>query len=142
MAYVGTTFLTEDRLKLLLVDWQTKETYYFLRWCDRVSGFISQLPENFPSPAGQMFNREFELRWKKQGDKFSVLILSKIRKDLGEKWHEIPAKWTYQDRNASMYPVTETRFPKAIQSEIVNVGQRYFQDSDTKTIHFIALTVV
>jgi hypothetical protein len=142
MAYVRTTFLTEDSLKLLLENWKTEGTYYFLRWYDRVSGFVSQLPEGNLSPEGQMFNREFELRWKKQGDRFSILILSKVEKELGETWHEIPANWTYQDRKAFMYPATETRFPKEIQSEIVNIGQRYFQDADTNTTHFIALTVV
>jgi hypothetical protein len=139
--FVGTSdrLLTASELKELLEKLAIKPSYYFLRWFHQVSGFISQLPEYFPSPEGQMFNSELELRWKQKGEHFSVLLLSTT----GEKpgFTPIGEAWEVQQRNAHVYPATETRFPKRIEAGKVNINQRYFLNPQTATIHFVALTV-
>ncbi len=131
--------LTEDQLRALLKQQATPPNYYFLRWSHKVSGIIKQLPDEFPSPEGQMFNCDRELRWKQQGQRFSVLLLSTTGSEPGFK--PIGQKWETQQRDAHIYPATETRFPKGLSSTKVDVAQRYFMDADTATVHFVALTV-
>ncbi|AFZ22168.1 hypothetical protein [Allocoleopsis franciscana] len=131
--------LTVEELKNLLQQSSTQPNYYFLRWPHKVSGIVGQLPNEFPSPEGQMFNYDRELRWKQQGQHFSVLLLSTTGAEPGFK--PIGQKWETQQRDAHIYPATETRFPKGLSSTNVDVAQRYFMDADTATVHFVALTV-
>jgi hypothetical protein len=136
---VSEQLLTVEQLRNLLQQPSTQSNYYFLRWSHKVSGIIEQLPNEFPSPEGQMFNCDRELRWKQQGQHFSVLLLSTTGSEPGFK--PIGQKWKTQQRDAHIYPATETRFPKGLSSTKVDVAQRYFMDTDTATVHFVALTV-
>lgn len=120
---------------------KTENTYYFLRWTNKVSGIIKQIPDKFPMLEGQMFNDEFELRWKyKQNNAYEVLLLT-----TGKNYHdfqELGKNWQIEERNAHFYPVTETRFPKGFNyPDNLNIKQRYFQDKTTATVHFVALTL-
>jgi len=136
---VSEQLLTVEDLRELLQQPSTQPNYYFLRWSYKVSGIVGQLPDEFPSPEGQMFNYDRELRWKQQGQHFSVLLLSTTGSEPGFK--PIGQKWATQQRDAHIYPATETRFPKGLSSTKVDVAQRYFMDADTATVHFVALTV-
>lgn len=136
---VSEQLLTVEQLRDLLEKPSNQRDYYFLRWPHKVSGIVEQLPDEFPSPEGQMFNCDRELRWKQQGQHFSVLLLSTTGSEPGFK--PIGQKWETQQRDAHIYPATETRFPKGLSSTKVHVAQRYFMDDDTATVHFVALTV-
>ncbi|MFE1744277.1 hypothetical protein [Coleofasciculus sp. H7-2] len=136
---VSEQLLTVEQLRNLLEKPFNQGNYYFLRWTHQVSGIVGQLPNEFPSPEGQMFNCDRELRWKQQGQHFSVLLLSTTGCEPGFKG--IGHKWETQQRDAHIYPATETRFPKGLSSANVDVAQRYFMDADTATVHFVALTV-
>jgi hypothetical protein len=140
-SFVGVSeqLLTVDELRKLLEKPLNQQNYYFLRWTHKVSGIVEQLPAEFPSPEGQMFNCDRELRWKQQGQHFSVLLLSTTGSEPGFK--PIGQQWETQHRDAHIYPATETRFPKGLSSTNVDVAQRYFMDADTATVHFVALTV-
>jgi hypothetical protein len=98
---VSEKLLTEEQLRTLLQQPITSPSYYFLRWSHKVSGIVKELPDDFPSPEGQMFNCELELRWKKQGQKFSVLLLSTI----GEKpgFESVGQDWQVREREVAIY---------------------------------------
>ena len=148
-ASVATSLITKEQLESLLGSntktEDTQENYYFLKWPDRVSGFVSKLPDKFPSPEGQMFNYQQEIRWKKQGEEFNILCLTIGELDRDITWEPLAGNWSFQDREAAVYPETETRFPNKIINQVAEdgniVGQRYFLDSKTATVHFVALTV-
>lgn len=127
-----------DELRKVLEDYKTRNSRYFLRWVHQVSGIILELPETL-SPEGQMFDDQRELRWKKQSKGFDLLLLSVAGSD--PSFTPIGTVWKCQNRNAHIYPPTETRFPKGIDHQNVDVGQRYFLDARTATVHFVALTV-
>jgi len=114
--------------------------YYFLRWVDRVSGIQSELPEGFPSPEGQAFNAEVEVRWKKRGNVYDLLWLGTETPPDEFDFKVIEGDWESEVRNAQLYPDKETRLPKGVKKTSCNVQQRYFRDKRTSTIHFIALT--
>lgn len=126
-------------------------SYYFLRWSHRVSGIQMKLPEEFPSPEGQLFNAELELRWKQQKSGYEVLLLSKSSPSSELGFSAVPGEWEWCDRRAYFYDADETKFPKGfiyqntkgqpISPKAIPVKQRYFRDSQTATIHFVALTV-
>ncbi|MBD2150402.1 hypothetical protein H6F44_09765 [Pseudanabaena sp. FACHB-1277] len=144
-AFVGTREnLSESELNHLLQQYQGNHSYYFLRWADRVSGVIENLPDSL-SPEGQMFNADLEIRWKRKGDKYNVLLLSEYDNDYPEfnGFDRFPQTWQAETRNAKFYTATETRFPKEfIYPEKLNFGQRYFKDQDTGIVHFVALTIL
>ncbi|MCU0544430.1 MAG: hypothetical protein MUE44_20020 [Oscillatoriaceae cyanobacterium Prado104] len=146
----------EDLQELLdRAELKISPSYYFLCWPHKVSGIIQKLPDDFPGYEGQMFNSQFDLRWKKKGTGYEVLLLSiEPKNELG--FEEISGnkeaiKWEAIDRPAYFYNTGETRFPKGfifkdesdekIDPKNIAVGQRYFQDAKTATVHFIALTV-
>ena len=129
-----------DQLRDILDNLKDKQSYYFLRWANRVSGVIESLPE-FLSPEGQMFNVDLEIRWKQKGDKYDVLLLSQYDNDYPE-FDSFAQTWRSEDRKANFYPKDETRFPKGFTyPEELNIGQRYFKDQDTGIVHFVALTI-
>ncbi len=137
-AFVGVMQnLSAPELESLLAKYHTVESRYFLRWAHKVSGIITELADLL-SPEGQMFDRDRELRWKQQGNQFSVLVLS-TKAEPG--FSPISKEWMAQPYRANLYPKTETRFPKGIQDGGFNIGQRCFIDAKTATVHFVALTV-
>jgi len=150
MSFVGTkTIESEDALKTLIeqISKQVPEASrcFFLRWPHKVSGLCRNLPADFPSPKGQVFTHDFELRWQTQGKGYSLLLLSQTDDVSGfEGFSELEpkTKWSTWDRPAHAYPATETRFPKGIADRQINIGQRYFQDRATATVHFVALVAL
>jgi hypothetical protein len=97
-----------------------------------------------------MFNTDRELRWKKQANQYELLLLSRIEADL-EGFEKLTEEWEICDRPACFHDIEETKFPKSfiyqgadgqkINSQNISIGQRYFQDKKTATVHFVALTV-
>lgn len=141
-AFVGVSkqFLTADELESLLEKYALAPSYYFLRWPHKVSKIESEFPSEFPSPEGQMFNCDREIRWKQKGDNFTVLLLSLTGDE--PEFQAIGQEWVTEDRKAHFYPATETRFPQGIPAtQNIKVAQRYFKDKQTATVHFVALTV-
>jgi hypothetical protein len=141
-AFVGTcTVNSAEELRSLIQQFQGEKSCFFLRWPHRVSGFCESLPDDFPSPEGQVFDSQQEMRWKQQGKGYSVLLLSAN----GEHpdFEPIGDSWDEQVQDAHPYPKTETRFPKGLsyQEKEFNFGQRYFFDKQTATVHFVALRV-
>ncbi|MGI0485032.1 hypothetical protein ACN4EK_06320 [Pantanalinema rosaneae CENA516] len=130
--------LSSEELSKVLEDYKNHNSRYFLRWVHQVSGIVSELPEPL-SPEGQMFDDKRELRWKKHSKGFELLLLSTTGAD--DRFTSIGTAWECQNRDAQIYPPTETRFPTGIDHRGVNVGQRYFLDAHTATVHFVALTV-
>lgn len=135
--------LSVSNLLTLINELKTENTYYFLRWTHRVSGIINEkvTDDQFPMLEGQMFNDEFELRWRyKKNTTYEVLLLT-----TGENHHEfqeLGKNWQVEERNAHFYQKTETRFPKDFDyPKHLNIKQRYFQDKTTATVHFVALTL-
>lgn len=135
--FVGTRIVpSKPELENLLKTHAGDNRWYFVRWAHEVSGFQKTLPANFEQAEGQMFTGDRELRWKPQGQKFSVLLLSTTPV---EGFDLLKGEWITQDRDAHVYPPTETRLPKGIVHNKANVGQRYFIDQTTWTVHFVAL---
>jgi len=132
--------LSLDELKQLLQNQADKQrSWFFLREYHQVSGFISQLPDNFASFEGQLFNSNLEIRWKQVGDKFDVLLLSTTGAEPG--FIPIGETWEVKQYKALVYPKTETRFPQKIKDGGVNIFQRHFINPQTATIHFVALAI-
>lgn len=148
MAWVGHTMLaSEAALRELLEACQTTpDSYYFLRWPSHVSGFVTPLPEGALSPEGQLFKGDRELRWRRQGEKYSALLLTtenatKSLEIQGVTFDAVDGHWEAQTRNAHVHAPTETRLPAVIAANGVDVSQRYFVDKNTATVHFVALVV-
>lgn len=151
-AYVGYRQATVEQLQEL-VKHRTiaiPETYYFLRWFDRVSGIRMELPEDFPSPEGQLFNAELELRWKRQGTGYDILLLSKEEPEPDLNFTSLGENWEWCDRPAKFHGSDETKFPKGFvypdgkekfNPKIFPIKQRYFFNSQTAATHFVALTL-
>lgn len=152
-AFVGFRNATEDQLEKLVKHpaIALSSSYYFLRWFHKVSGIQMQLPDDFSSPEGQLFNSELELRWKRRGASYEVLILGKAESTPEDGFVALDGTWEWCDRNAYFYNNDETKFPKGflyqdansqkIEPKGIPIKQRYFRDSQTATIHFVALTV-
>lgn len=139
-ASVQTATLTDAQLKTHIENLFTDSCYYFLRYPDDVSGIKKGKPTEFPLE-GQVFDAKTELRWKKKGHQYQVLLLSTEDKNL-EGFTPLGKNWESKAYDALIYPETETRLPKSVKvPENINIGQRYFRNPDTATIHFIALTV-
>lgn len=147
MTYVATSLITKAQLEELLNKLEGEDYCYFLRWQDKVSGFRKDFPVDISASQGQIFNHMRELRWKPQGDNFSILLLStkeesveKARFDTVD-FQALPNHWTYRNHKAFVHPADETRFPNPIQDGGINIAQRYFLSQDTGTIHFVALRI-
>ncbi|AFZ59589.1 hypothetical protein H6G54_13780 [Anabaena cylindrica FACHB-243] len=133
---------------------QPPNNYYFLRYSHGVSGICQKLPADRGEIEGQVFNSLCEMRWKKYKLGYEVLILSKQEFNL-QGFEKLIGNWAIFDRSAYLHDPEETRFPKGFifkdedhqlikHEEITKkmpIKQRYFQDADTATTHFIALTV-
>ncbi|MEH1910174.1 MAG: hypothetical protein V7L05_32060 [Nostoc sp.] len=139
-----------DQLDTLITQVSNSQSYYFLRYSHAVSGICSELPSERGEIEGQVFNAICEMRWKKQKSGYEVLILSQQKFNL-EEFEVLTCNWIICDRDAYWYDPKEARFPKgftfkgennqSIKPEDVSIKQRYFKDSNTATIHFVALTV-
>jgi hypothetical protein len=139
-AFVGVkTVESAENLKTLIDNVIKGDRCYFLRWPHKVSGLSRKLPDDFPSPEGQAFTCDRELRWKVQGQRYSTLLLS--NSDKVDGFDAIGDEWETCDRSAQVYPPTETRFPHGIADRGINIEQRYFRDKKTATVHFVALVV-
>ena len=137
-AFVGTTTVpTAEQLGTLIEDVVGNNRVFFLRWPHKVSGLSRTLPDGFPSPEGQVFTRDLELRWKRKGQSYSVLLLSHAGQVDG--FEPVGTDWETCDRPAHTYPPTETRFPQGLADREINIEQRYFRDKTTATVHFVAL---
>ncbi|MEH2056855.1 MAG: hypothetical protein V7K97_12010 [Nostoc sp.] len=143
MSFVGYKQVSSlEELRNLLTDYYQERSYYFLRWTHQVSGILADLPPDFPSPEGQMFNTELELRWKQNNGGYQVLLLSQTQPKTELEFTPIGKDWKTCDRHAYLYDLDETKFPKGfIYPEKLSLGQRYFQDTETSTIRFVALTI-
>ncbi len=134
--------LAVDDLLELISRLKTANTYFFYRRSDSVSGIISEAPTNeqFPMVEGQIFNHQFELRWKhKRQNSYEVLFLGNV--DHHPDFTALENDWLIEERNAHLYPPTETRFPKGFDYPALDIKQRYFLDQKTANVHFVALTV-
>ncbi len=137
-AFVGTrTIESDEELRSLIEQFQGEKSCFFLRWPHKVSGFCKTLPDDFPSPEGQMFDSQKELRWKRQGKGYSVLLLS--ASEVYDDFEPVGKAWDIHVQDAHIYPKTETRFPKGINDQQINIGQCFFADPQTATVHFVAL---
>lgn len=135
--FVGTRSVSSQaELENLLKTHAGNNGWYFVRWAHRVSGFQQTLPAQFEQAEGQVFTGDRELRWKPQDQGFNLLLLSTTEL---QDFEPLQGNWVTQDRDAHVYPLTETRLPKGIAHNDANVGQRYFIDQTTWTVHFVAL---
>lgn len=134
--------LSQADLEQLIQRCLTGDTWYCLRSPEAITFHIG-LPQgdSLSSPEGQVFNQDRELRWKRQGDEYTVLLLSNTEIDdqalqpLDEK-----QQWLIRDLNANFYPPTETRFPRGVAyPDGLDIGQRYFIDGQTGIVQFVAL---
>jgi hypothetical protein len=140
---VGTkTVDSTDSLRSLLVKRASGKCWYFACWPHDVSGMTEAIDDVLPSPEGQMFSKEFEMRWKQnihQG--FEVLLLH--RKQSVKEWEFTPVggNWEISDPlDAHFYDPRETRFPHEFKlAGKTNFQQIYFRDKATATVHFVAL---
>lgn len=139
-AFVGVKQVASaDELKQLL-EHSSEQNYYFLQWPHKVSGIVDNLSE-FPSPEGQMFNSQLELRWKQQSSGYEVLLLSTVKPDSSLDF-DLFGNWQFIDRQANLYDNSKTsRFPHTFIYPQIRIAQRYFMNAETATVHFVALTV-
>lgn len=136
-AFVGTKMVeTDEEIKTLIDRVLGSDRCYFLRWPDKVSGLCRSLPDGFPSPEGEVFTSDCALRWKAQGKRYSVLLLSTTNGVKG--FDPIDADWGFRDLPGKVYPATETRLPQEVVHRGINIEQRYFLDKKTETVHFVA----
>ena len=140
-AYVGVSSapVELETLQQLINDC-IEEGWLFLRWPHKV--LLESVKESFElissCKEGQVFNNTRELRWRKQGARYEILLLSEEGGDdrlspLGKEWNTVPLE-------AKAYPETETRFPRSISiPDSLNLGQRCFVDVETACVQFVAL---
>jgi hypothetical protein len=144
---VGTkTVDSTQELRSLLADLAIGDCCYFARWVHKVSGMVTAIDDVLPSPEGQMFGSNFEVRWKQiSQERYEVLLLHCEKSvivwqftPVGNGWHvpETPL-------GSHFYDAEETRFPQSFKlAKKIKLRQRYFQDAMTATVHFVALTIV
>ncbi|MEM9093328.1 MAG: hypothetical protein AAGC93_31970 [Cyanobacteria bacterium P01_F01_bin.53] len=143
-AFVRTANNIEQGVLQSLIDQHVSEqAWRFLRWPDRVELLEPGESIDYSCREGQVFNQDCELRWKRQGEHYSVLLLSVTTSSESEETlKNVGDGWTAEDRDANFYPPAETRFPKGLTySDALDIGQRYFIDSATATVQFTALRV-
>ena len=124
----------------------SEEYFFFLRSLHQVSGIIppSELPDQL-SPEGQMFSAQAELRWKKSAQGYDVLWLGQKPPANETAFTPINRPWEIEDHTAMLHDRKTPqfpnlfRYPKGLKQR---VGQRYFRDTSTSIVHFIALTIV
>lgn len=164
MSFVGTKKLAsaEDLIQLLET-LSVEPSYYFLRWVHCVSGIWKRrtdkykplkddlsnyireknIDAKFPSPEGQLFNSQLELRWKQKGSGYEVLLLSQAGNCSDYPgFNLVGNEWETQKNQAYVHEIAETRFPKKLNyPDHIKIAQCYFMNPETKTVHFVALTL-
>ncbi len=118
----------------------SEKTYSFLRWPHQVSGIQSGIPAKLNCQEGQVFSKQGELRWKQAPQGIRLLYLG--IQSPAAPFTPLPGDWRCEDYEVDLYgsQSQETRFPKALSyPKDLKVGQRYFRDSRTARVHFIAL---
>ncbi|MDB9526783.1 hypothetical protein PN498_12355 [Oscillatoria sp. CS-180] len=134
--------LNQADLEQLIQRCLTGDTWYCLRSPEAITFHVGLPKAGFLSSLeGQVFSPHRELRWKRQGDEYTVLLLSNTEiqdqalQPLGKE-----QQWLIRDLNANFYPPTETRFPRGITyPDGLDIGQRYFIDCRTGIVQFVAL---
>ena len=141
---VGTkTVASVEELRSLLSEF-APDCCYFGRWAHKVSGLVRSIDTVLPSPEGQMFCPECEVRWQQQPDRsYTVLLLHGDRsvtdwgfEPVGNGWQVSAPLAAYQ------YTAEETRFPQGFHNpDRIGLQQRYVRDLETATVRFVALTL-
>lgn len=168
--FVGTrnNISSVEELKEFLADIKQEQDYYFVRSPHKVSGIKSELQEEIDSSTeGQIFNSQWEVRWKRKEAKYELLLLSTVAPKPNWKFEPIDQNgkdinWKTEDRYALLYEANEkiseleirskeTRFPKGFEHNFAinkndpdkpRIGQRYFLNKQTATVNFVALTII
>ena len=134
--------LNQADLEQLIQRCLTGDTWYCLRSPEAITFHVG-LPQggSLSSQKGQVFGQDRELRWKRQGDEYTVLLLSKTKiEDQALQPLDEEQQWLIRDLNANFYPPTETRFPRGVAyPDGLDIGQRYFIDGQTGIVQFVAL---
>jgi hypothetical protein len=151
-AFVGSRSASSgEDLKQLLLGLPAQSRCYFLRWVHRVSGFVDELPQDFPSPEGEMLTPEFEVRWKPSRQGYELLLLHSGKPDANWGFEPIGSDWmvseplsTHLHAKGEIQGAAEnrqdTRFPNPfIYPSALKLQQRYFQKQHTGTVHFVGL---
>jgi hypothetical protein len=141
--FVGTkTVDSTDSLRSLLAELNPGKCLYFARWPHKVSGMKEAIDDVLPSPEGQVFSEKFEMRWKQNPHQGYEVLLLHCEQSV-KKWQFAPVGKSWEiskPLDAHFYASDETRFPQGFQvADKAKLQQRYFQDKDTATVHFVAL---
>ncbi|MBE9063114.1 hypothetical protein [cf. Phormidesmis sp. LEGE 11477] len=129
-----------ERLEEIVDSCMDVDSWLFLRWPHRVLlRPVSESPETgFDCLEGQAFSQTRELRWKRKGRNYEVLLLS--ANGGNASLHSIGSGWQTKELKAKAYPGTETRFPRKVSiSNNLDISQRYFIDTKTACVQFVAL---
>ena len=126
---------------------------YFLRWAHGVSGLVNQLPENFPSPQGQLLTPQLELRWQQQRLGYDSLLLSTSPVNKEHGFQPLAERFSQESdqsgrpalRPVLAHPRRGPQYPKAFTYsglEARQLRQRYFRNARTGIVQFVALTLM
>ncbi|MEM8806724.1 MAG: hypothetical protein AAGF01_11910 [Cyanobacteria bacterium P01_G01_bin.38] len=117
--------------------------WQFLRWPHQVKlSPVSDTTDFSACQEGQAFDQDRELRWKRQGQTYEVLLLSESGGDKALLSINNGQSWETKILDAKPYQKTETRFPRKIEMpDGLDLGQRYFINAQTACVQFIALRV-
>ena len=146
MSYVGYADISakdNNSLRQLIEQYSKPGDFFFLRSLHRVSGIITELPDQL-SPEGQLFNARFELRWKKRRQGYELLWLGQQAPTNTEDFTKIERQWETKDHDALLHARKTPQYPNLFYypSELEKtIQQRYFRDAGTGIVHFVALTV-
>lgn len=138
-----------EKLPALIERYISNQGWLFLQWPHKVSMVPIKGSKNFECREGQAFDQSCELRWKYIGkDQYDVLLLADTELSAkalsleGVSLCSIGDGWTAQAVNAQAHSKTETRFPRGVDMpDSLNLEQRYFIDTKTACVQFIALKV-
>ncbi len=128
---------------------QPLESFFFLRWPHKVSGWVTEQPEQL-SPEGQWLTAIAELRWKCDRNGYQILWLGQqsakeIQPLSGLEWTPIDRTWeTDDDKPVLLHDRRTPQFPHLFNypTRLSNrLRQRYFRDANTGIVHFVALTI-
>jgi hypothetical protein len=143
-ALVGTkTVDSIAALQSLLAEFAT-DCGYFGRWAHEVSGLVKSLDLALPSPEGQMFCHQCEVRWKQNSPEgYEVLLLHCNRAVTEWGFEPVGNGWLVSAPfPAHINDTKDYRFPYGFHNpENMKLHQRYFRDAATDTVRFVALTL-
>ncbi len=117
---------------------------YFGRWAHCVSGLVTSIDKVLPSPEGQMFCPECEVRWKQNARQgYEVLLLHCDRSVTEWGFEPVGDGWLVSAPfPAHINDSKDNRFPRDFHNPgKLELQQRYVRDADTDTVRFIALTL-